>query len=122
VTAGDALVLAALEGLGPLTPAEVAAETGFAPTSIQKMLRRLHAANLARVVTWQRAVRRGSPTALWGAGPGPSTPRPKPTTPAERNAKYRQRNARLISARRYGERSPYANIWGGLMPLETRSK
>ena len=107
-------VLAALASVGPMTMAELTHLLGHHRDSVYKAVRTALARNLVHISDWKTPQAQGSRAPVYAIGNLPSVPEPQPLTQAQRNRRYYRRKQAIISVRRYGERSTFANIWAGL--------
>lgn len=104
-------VLECLTEMGPQTTGELAEYLERSKKVIEGCLRDARRLGLFHIHAWRRnnsaneGAQSGLPSPVWAAGPGVDAPRPRPKTPKERDAEYRERRRPLIRARNRARRT-----------------
>jgi len=110
--------VACLKSMGPLSAAEIIAETGLTFDSVHKLLPRMKARKMVHVGDWTRKHTRNGWAKVWKAGHGVDKPKPAPMTAVEASRAYRERHPVRVNLARFGKTGRFANPFQGLIKLK----
>lgn len=112
-----AQITTALDDIGPMSALELACLTGLVRLTVNKQIRQLRAKGEIHIARYEHQPdgQRGRLIVVYGIGGVEDAPLMPARTVKQRNRKYYQRHAALISARRYPHVRQAAGVWAGLM-------
>lgn len=119
-------ILEALQYVGPMRNAELAAHTGRSEHVVWEAVFRMRAKGMVHISGWARAAgtKGGRRSAIYAYGSKPDVPEPPADDATARNQRYRKNNAAVLRARgavrrRKSGAQPKGlgadNIWKGLV-------
>lgn len=113
--ARKSMILDVLAYVGPMTRLELEHLLKLDDNAVNSALRSLRNQGKARIVRYERPEHNGNFAPVYAEGGGKDAPKPKPLTREEVCKRYNERNAFVISARRYADYHRSMGPWAGLM-------
>lgn len=108
-------IITLLRDIGPMSRRELAHLMRIDVQLVYASMRLLKENGKLRIVRWDRSVGKGPFTPIYAEGGGVDVERPKGWTRNDISRRYYQRNAAVISLRRYPNYHKSFGIWSGLM-------